>query len=95
MRFWDGSGISWTIYKQSAPHCRQITTTAPHCSIFTVRMLFPKTNQQRQSTEGQTSYQLTDNLSNEPVSDYGAPALKISAAYSRSAEFCPLPGVAM
>ena len=28
------SGISWTICKQSAPHCRQITTPTPHHSIF-------------------------------------------------------------
>ena len=26
MGFWDGSGISWTICKQSAPRSRQITT---------------------------------------------------------------------
>ena len=38
--FWDGSGISWTICKQSAPYCRQTTTPAPHHSIFTGRMLF-------------------------------------------------------
>jgi len=28
------SGITWTICKQSAPHSRQITTPAPHQSIF-------------------------------------------------------------
>jgi len=28
------NGVSWTICKQSAPHCRQITTPAPHHSIF-------------------------------------------------------------
>ena len=38
--FADGSGISWTICKQSAPRCRQITTPTPHHSIFTGRMLF-------------------------------------------------------
>jgi len=32
--FFDGSGISWTICKQSAPHSRQITTPTPHYSIF-------------------------------------------------------------
>ena len=32
MGFGDGSGISLTIYKQSAPCSRQITTTAPHNS---------------------------------------------------------------
>ena len=30
--FWDGSGISWTICKQSAPCSRQKTTPSPqHC----------------------------------------------------------------
>ena len=28
IRFEDGSGISWTICKQSAPRCKQITTTS-------------------------------------------------------------------
>jgi len=32
MGFWDGSGISWTIRKQSAPHTRQTTTPTPHHS---------------------------------------------------------------
>jgi len=34
MGFWDGSGISWTICKQSAPRTRHITTSTPHHSIF-------------------------------------------------------------
>ena len=34
MGFWDGSGISWTICKQSAPCSRQITTPIPQHSIF-------------------------------------------------------------
>ena len=46
-----GSGISWAICK-SAPHSRQITTPAPHRSVFTGRMPFLPPNQQRQSTEG-------------------------------------------
>jgi len=50
--FWDGSGISWTICKQSAPRSRQITTATPHHSIFTGRMLFLTPNQQCQSSEG-------------------------------------------
>ena len=37
---WGCSGISWTVYKQSAPRCRQITTPTPYCSIFTGQMLF-------------------------------------------------------
>ena len=44
------SGISWTICKQSAPHCRQTTTPTPHHSIFTDWMLFLMRNQQCQCT---------------------------------------------
>ena len=46
-----GSGISWVVCK-SAPRSRQITTPAPHHSVFTGRMPFLPPNQQRQSTEG-------------------------------------------
>jgi len=49
MGFWGGSGISWTICKQSAPRSRQITTPTPHHSIFIGRMLFLTPNQQCQS----------------------------------------------
>jgi len=60
MRFWDGSGISWTICKQSAPRCRQITTPTPHHSVFFAdRMLFLTPNQQCQSTEGIWHYTST------------------------------------
>jgi len=55
MGFWDGSGISGTICKQSAPRSRLIITPAPHHSIFTVftgQMRFLTPNQQRQNTEG-------------------------------------------
>ena len=45
-RVWDGSGISWTICKQPAPHFRQITTPTPHHSMFAGRMLFLTPNQQ-------------------------------------------------
>ena len=48
--FWDGSGISWTICKQSAPRSRQTTTPTPHQSIFTGRMLFLTPKQQCQTT---------------------------------------------
>ena len=44
-----GSGISWDICK-SAPRSRQITTPAPHHSVFTGWMPFLPPNQQRQST---------------------------------------------
>ena len=53
--FWDGSVISWTICKQSAPRSRQITTPTPHHSMFTGRMLFLTPNQQHQSTEDHSS----------------------------------------
>jgi len=52
MGFGDGSSISWTTCKQSAPHSRQITTPTSHYSIFTGRMLFLMPNQHCQSTEG-------------------------------------------
>jgi len=45
------SEIRWAICK-SAPCSRQITTPAPHRSVFTGRMPFLPPNQQRQSTEG-------------------------------------------
>jgi len=50
-----GSDISWAICK-SAPRSRQITTPAPHHSVFTDRMPFLPPNQQRQSTEGNAWY---------------------------------------
>jgi len=50
-RWWGGSGISWTICKSFAPRSKQITTPAPHHSIFTGQMLFLTTNQQCQSNE--------------------------------------------
>ena len=46
-----GSGISWAICK-SASSSRQITTPAPHYSVFTGQMPFLPPNQQCQSTEG-------------------------------------------
>ena len=46
-----GSGICWVICK-SAPRPRQITTSAPHHSVFTGRMPFLPPYQQRQSTDG-------------------------------------------
>ena len=52
---WDGSGITWTICKQSAARSRQITTPTPHDSIFTGRMLFLMPNQQCQCTEGNST----------------------------------------
>ena len=47
MGFWEGSGISWTICKLSAPRSRQITTPTPHHSIFTGRVLFVTPNRVR------------------------------------------------
>jgi len=34
MGFWDGSGFSWTICKQPAPHSRQTTTPTPDQLTF-------------------------------------------------------------
>jgi len=48
-----GSGISWAICK-SAHCCRQITMLASHHSFFTGQMPFLLSNQQCQSTEGNT-----------------------------------------
>jgi len=45
-----GSGISWAICK-SALRCRQISTPAPHHSVFYRPDAFLPPNQQRQSTE--------------------------------------------
>ena len=45
-----GSGISWAICK-SALRSREITTPAPHHSVFTGRIPFLPPNQQRQSIE--------------------------------------------
>ena len=50
-----GSGISWAVCK-SAPCSRQITTPAPHHSVFTGRMPFLPPNQQRQSTDCVNTY---------------------------------------
>jgi len=56
-----GSGISWAICK-SARRSRQITTPAPHHSVFfTNRMPFLQPNQQRQSTEGKNGRKYVHN----------------------------------
>ena len=52
-----GSGIIWAICK-SATRSRQITTPAPHHSVFTGRMPFMPPNQQRQSTEGMNGHNI-------------------------------------
>ena len=50
------------MYK-SAPRSRQITTPAPHHSVFTGRMPFLTLNQQRQSTKGTKNYNhINDNI---------------------------------
>jgi len=46
-----GSGINWAICK-SAPRSRQITTPAPHHSVFYRPDALLPPNQRRQSTEG-------------------------------------------
>ena len=49
-----GTGIRWAICK-SAPCSRQITTPASHHSVFAGQMPFLPPNQQRQSTEGNST----------------------------------------
>ena len=65
-----GTGISWVICKQSAPRSRQITTPAPHHSVFTGWMPFLPPNQHCQSTEGSVNnvklQQQKQNLCNTP-----------------------------
>jgi len=39
-----------------APHSKQITTPAPHHSVFTGWMPFLPPNQQRQNTEGKSGH---------------------------------------
>ena len=53
-----GSGINCKRCK-SASRSRQITTPAPHHSVFTGRMPFLPPNQQHQSTEGIINLNLT------------------------------------
>ena len=64
MGFWDGSGISWTICKQSAPRSRQITTPTPHHSIFTGQMLFLTANKQSHTTTMRNQCAVTLHVSN-------------------------------
>jgi len=45
MGFRNGSGISWTIYKQSAPRSREITRPTPHHSVSAGWMLLLSPNQ--------------------------------------------------
>ena len=68
MGFWDGSGISWTICKQSAPRCRLITTPTPHRSIFTGQMLFLMPIQWCQIIEGTRFTQKHTHPFNDPFS---------------------------
>ena len=60
-----GSGISWAICK-STHRSRQITTPSPHHSVFTGRMPFLPPNQQRQSTEGETTHLHTMTNTDKP-----------------------------
>jgi len=52
MKWWSGSGISWTICKSLALRSRQITTPATHHSIFFMPDALLPPSQQCQSTEG-------------------------------------------
>ena len=54
--FGDGSGISWTIRKQSAPRSRQITTPPPYQLVFAGGILFLTPNQRYQCVECKWKY---------------------------------------
>jgi len=69
--FWDGSGISWTTCKQSAPRSRQITTPTTHHSIFTGQLLLLRPNQQCQSTEGRKVLKKSAKTTETPTSPTG------------------------
>ena len=74
-----GSGISWAICK-SASGSRQITTPAPHHSVFTGRVPFLPPNQQRQSTEGINTRELLNNIEHREKTDpIFCPMLSISS----------------
>jgi len=58
--FTEARGSEWQWHQLGhmqvcTPRSRQITTPAPHHSVFTGRMPFLSPNQQRQSTEGHTN----------------------------------------
>ena len=57
MEFWDGSGISWTICKQSAPRSRQITTPT-HTHPFNGH--FSGTTQVNRYQKGKTNLDFTE-----------------------------------
>jgi len=61
-RWWGGSGINWTICKPFIFCSRQITTPAPHQSIFVGWMPFLPPNQQRQSTESNSGSRTYGNI---------------------------------
>jgi len=50
--FTEARDSEWQWQWHQLSQMQQITTPAPHCSVFTGRMPFLPPNQQRQSTEG-------------------------------------------
>jgi len=84
MGFWDGSGISWTICKQSAPHSRQVTTPTPHHSMFTGRVPFLTPNQQCQSTEVTGTSCITNPQQIEVLVSDGVRALRVVNSHDAS-----------
>ena len=81
MGFGDGSGISWTICKQSALRSSEITVPTPHHPILTGRMLFLMPNQRRQSTEGAEQ---EFEIRTSPADDNPSPSVIASDARVRS-----------
>jgi len=74
-----GSGISWAMCK-SAPRSRQITTPAPHKSVFTGRMPFLPPNQQHQSIEGKYTKEIKK-FSNQTENPDVKPKIKNYSAF--------------
>ena len=63
-----GSGISWDICK-SAPHSRQITTPAPHRSVFYRPYALPAVQPTGQNTEGKGGTRTVD-INDEQTDDF-------------------------
>jgi len=66
----DGSGISWTICKQSAPRSRQITTPTPHHSIFAGWMFFLMPTNSVKRVQNNLSIKILYDIDKGPATAY-------------------------
>ena len=80
-----GSGISWAICK-SASRSRQITTPAPHCSVFTDRVPFLPPNQQTNRVKALLSWTISS--ANGDIGVYGHWCAVSRQVYMYSAASC-------